>query len=109
MCVDNCPYYELPNIFTPGKDGQNDLYIPLPGWRYVQEVDMTIYNRWGEIVYTATDPALGWNGSTTEGKGLPNGTYFYVCKVYEIRLEGIVERILKGTVTLLRESGQPTN
>lgn len=109
VCVDNCPYYELPNIFTPGKDKQNDFYVPLPGWRYVQEVDMTIYNRWGEVVYTATDPALGWDGSTTEGRGLPNGTYFYVCKVYEIRLEGIVERILKGTVTLLRESGQPTN
>jgi gliding motility-associated-like protein len=109
VCVDNCPFYELPNVFTPGKDGQNDFYIPMPKWRYVKEVDMNIYNRWGEIVYTAADPALGWDGSNKDGVALPNGTYYYVCKVYEIRLEGIVERILKGTVTLLRESGQPSN
>lgn len=110
VCVDNCPYYELPNIFTPGEDGRNDFLIPLPKWRYVKEVDMRLYNRWGEEIYTETDPALGWNGNNLEGVIMPNGTYYYVCTVYEIRLSGIVERILKGTVTLLREeSGKPSN
>ena len=110
VCVDNCPYYELPNIFTPGEDGQNDYFVPLIGWRYVQEVDMRLYNRWGEELYQTTDPALGWDGKNTDGVILPDGTYFYVCIVYEIRLTGIVERVIKGTLTLLREKqGQPSN
>ncbi len=110
VCVDNCPYYELPNIFTPGKDGYNDYFVPLKGWRYVQEVDMHVYNRWGEELYTTKDPGLGWNGNTNEDVVVTNGVYFYVCTVYEIRLSGIVERVLKGTVTLLREeSGEPSN
>tara|TARA_R110002050_G_scaffold195593_1_gene330430 strand:- start:20322 stop:23042 length:2721 start_codon:yes stop_codon:yes gene_type:complete len=110
VCVDNCPYYELPNIFTPGDDGLNDYYIPLPSWRYVTDVDMHIYNRWGEEVYTTTEPALGWAGNGKNGELITDGVYFYVCTVHEIRLEGIVERVLKGTITLLREeSGKPSN
>jgi gliding motility-associated-like protein len=110
VCVDNCPYYELPNIFTPGDDGRNDYFIPLPNWRYVKEVDMHLYNRWGEELYQTTDPALGWNGNSSDGVIMPDGVYYYVCTVYEIRLSGIVERVLKGTLTLLREeSGKPSN
>ena len=110
VCVDNCPFYELPNVFTPGDDGQNDFFVPMPNYRFVKEVDMRIYNRWGSELYKTTDPAIGWDGSNSDGVVLPNGTYYYVCYVYEIRLEGIVERILKGTVTLLREEpGQPRN
>ena len=110
VCVDNCPYYELPNIFTPGIDGVNDYFIPLPGWRYVERVEMHVYNRWGEEVYFTTDPALGWDGNNPDGELMAAGVYFYVCMVYEIRLQGIVERNLKGTVTLLREKpGQPSN
>lgn len=110
VCVDNCPVYELPNIFTPGTDDHNDYFVPLPGWRYVKEVDMHVYNRWGEELYETKDPALGWNGNTNKDLVVEDGVYFYVCKVYEIRLSGIVERVLKGTVTLLREeSGEPSN
>ncbi|MFT4753573.1 MAG: gliding motility-associated-like protein [Salibacteraceae bacterium] len=110
VCVDNCPYYELPNIFTPGTDGKNDYLTPLPNWRYVKEVDMRIYNRWGEELYFSSDPALGWPGNNSEDETMPDGVYFYVCRVYEIRLSGIVERVLKGTLTLLREeSGKPSN
>ncbi len=110
VCVDNCPKYELPNVFTPGGDGNNDFFIPHYGWRYVQEVDMRILNRWGEELYQTTNPEIGWDGTNKEGGIMPNGTYYYVCVVYEIRLEGIVERNIKGTVTLLREKpGQPNN
>ena len=110
VCVDNCPYYELPNIFTPGNDGMNDYFIPLPEWRYVKEVEMHVYNRWGQELYSETNPELGWNGNSLDEVVMPDGVYFYVCHVYEIRLSGIVERILKGTITLLREEpGKPSN
>jgi gliding motility-associated-like protein len=103
VCVDNCPVYELPNVFTPGVDGQNDFFKPHRGWRYVESIELQILNRWGEEVYSTTNPDIDWDGSNKEGEALPDGTYFYICKVFEIRLEGIVERDLKGTVTLLRE------
>lgn len=104
FCVDNCPNYELPNAFTPNGDGANDLYTPFPGWRFVQSVDMQIFNRWGNLVFQTTDPNLNWRGVNENGKELSEGTYFFVCKVYESRVEGIVLRpeVLKGYIELIR-------
>lgn len=75
VCFDNCPYYELPNVFTPNRDpeGCNELFSayqdkggsesnPLPcGYdpvigqqrcaRFVDQVEFHVYNRWGKEVY----------------------------------------------------------
>lgn len=99
VCVDNCPIYELPNVFTPNGDGQNDLFIPLP-YRYVESIDIRIYNRWGNELFHSTDPDINWNGKNQQNKQLPDGVYYYVCQVNEIRLSGIVPRYLKGFVHL---------
>ena len=104
FCVDNCPNYELPNAFTPNGDGANDLYTPFLGWRFVQSVDMQIFNRWGNLVFQTTDPNISWSGKNETGKELSEGTYFYVCKVYESRVSGIVLRpgVLRGYIELVR-------
>ena len=104
VCVDNCPNYELPNAFTPNGDDANDLYTPFPGWRFVQSVDMQIFNRWGNLVFQTTDPNINWNGMNEGGKELAEGTYFYVCKVYESRVGGVVLRpgVLSGYIELVR-------
>ena len=104
VCVDNCPNYELPNAFTPNDDNQNDLFTPFPGWRFIDRVDMQIFNRWGNLVFATQDPALNWNGNNTDGKQLPEGTYFFVCKVYEKRVSGTVLRpdVLSGYIELIR-------
>lgn len=104
QCVDNCPEYELPNAFTPNEDGHNDRYRPFPGWRFVERVDMQIFNRWGDLVFATTDPAIEWNGQNENGQDLAEGTYFYVCKVYEQRVEGILLRpgVLSGFIELVR-------
>ncbi len=104
VCVDNCPNYELPNAFTPNGDNQNDRFTPFPGWRFVERVDMQIFNRWGNLVFSTQDPAIQWAGTTEAGKELPEGTYFYVCKVYEKRVSGTVlrENILNGYIELIR-------
>ena len=101
LCVDNCPEYELPNVFTPGGDGFNDFFIPFP-YRYVEEIDLKVFNRWGELVFETKDPDIRWDGThKSSGERVPAGTYFYVCEVFEIRLQGVVPRILKGHITLL--------
>jgi gliding motility-associated-like protein len=105
ICVDNCPYYKLPNTFTPNGDGQNDVFKPLKNaFRYVEKVDFQVFNRWGEQVFQTTDPHLGWNGKNPNGDDLASGTYFYTCIVYEQRLQGVVQsqEVLKGFIELIR-------
>ncbi|MBN8677304.1 MAG: gliding motility-associated C-terminal domain-containing protein [Chitinophagales bacterium] len=103
VCVDNCPSYELPNAFTPNGDGANDLFTPFPGWRFVASIDLQIFNRWGNLVYQTSDPAINWNGTNEQGKELASGTYFYICKVYESRVDGVVLRpdVLQGYIELV--------
>jgi gliding motility-associated-like protein len=109
-CVDNCPEYELPNIFTPNGDGVNDLFTPLPGYRYVKDVDISIYDRWGILMFHTTDPDVKWDGSSAQSKKpCPDGTYFYTCTVNEIHLSGIVPRSIKGFVQLLPVKTSPSH
>jgi len=101
ICVDNCPEYELPNVFTPNGDNNNDFFIPLP-YKYVKDVDIKIYDRWGLLMFQTDNPDVKWDGTNKDTK-LPcsDGTYYYVCRVNEIRVEGIKPRIIKGFVQLI--------
>lgn len=102
-CTDNCPLYELPNVFTPGNNGINDLFRPFP-YRFVESVHLKIYNRWGTEVFSTTNPDILWDGTCqTTQQPCSDGVYYYVCTVNEIYYEGIRTRILKGYVELLRD------
>lgn len=105
-CVDNCPEYVLPNAFTPNEDGHNDTFKPFPHWRFIDRIDLQIFNRWGNLVFQTSDPAINWNGRNMSGNELAEGTYLYVCKVYERRVEGVVLRpdVLSGYIELVRGS-----
>ncbi|TND06956.1 MAG: hypothetical protein FD123_3420 [Bacteroidetes bacterium] len=96
VCVDNCPEYILPNVFTPDADGTNDFFIPFP-FRYIESIDLKIFDRWGVLIFETTDPAIKWNGrDMTTNKLCTDGVYYYICTVNEIRLEGIVPRQISG-------------
>ncbi len=101
VCVDNCPLYELPNAFTPNGDGSNDLFIPFP-FRFIESIDIKIYNQWGNLVHQNTDPEINWNGTNENDEILSDGVYFYVCKVFERRVSGVVEspNLLEGFIEL---------
>jgi gliding motility-associated-like protein len=103
VCVDNCPIYELPNTFTPNGDGFNDLFIPYP-YCFVERVEFRVFNRWGEQVWETNDPDLNWNGTNRSGQNLPDGTYYYTCRIFEQRLTGIVpgSEIKSGFIELIR-------
>jgi gliding motility-associated-like protein len=105
ICIDHtaCPQYTLPNIFTPNGDGRNDYFIPFPGYTSVSDVNVKIYDRWGRMVFETQNPEIQWDGKDkTTNQPCSDGTYFYICDVYEITLNGTVMRNLHGSLTILR-------
>jgi gliding motility-associated-like protein len=109
FCIDNCADYELPNVFTPGGDLINDLFGP-GTFKYVESVDVKIYNRWGLLLFETTDPAVNWDGTYSVTKAdVPDGTYYFIATVNEIRLQGIVPRHLHGFVQLIRKAVPSVN
>ena len=88
--------FKLPSAFTPNNDGKNDCFgIKL--WGAVTNLDFKIFNRWGELVFSTTDPSKCWDGTL---KGLQQSSAVFV---YQITAETICGKIYrKGTVVLVR-------
>lgn len=105
VCGDNCPAYFLPNVFSPNGDGENDWFIPFP-YRFVEKININIYNRWGQLLFHTENPDVRWNGKNQENnQDVPEGVYFYTCTVYTIRLTGIEPVQLNGFIHLYRDNG----
>lgn len=95
-CTDNCPEFELPNVVTFNGDGVNDFFMAIKV-KYIKDIDLKIYNRWGQVLYETNNPYFKWDGKVKQtGLRVSDGTYFYTCVVNEIRLKGIIPRKLKG-------------
>ncbi|HQQ92973.1 MAG TPA: gliding motility-associated C-terminal domain-containing protein [Bacteroidia bacterium] len=102
FCIENCPVFELPNIVTDNGDGVNDFYKAVKV-RQIKEIDLKIFDRWGNLVYTTNDPYFQWNTiSSVSGLKVSEGTFFYLCDVFEPRLKGIVKRSIKGYLEVVR-------
>jgi len=87
----------IPSAFTPNNDGLNDLFKPMV-FGNLQEFEMTVFNRYGQTVFTSNNSQNGWNGRY---KGLEQDTqtYVWVCRY---RLNNKPLQTEKGTVLLLR-------
>jgi gliding motility-associated-like protein len=90
------PFFYVPNTFTPDGDMFNQ-YFRVIGGNYL-EVEVSIYNRWGELIYEFTDLKDYWDG-TYNFRPCQDGTYTWKIKYtdYQNRKE-----ILTGHVNLLR-------
>lgn len=100
----------VPNVITPNGDGINDMFPIDPVGsnfypfliRNIYEFRGEIYNRWGEKVYEWTQPLAGWDGHSTSGKELNNGTYYFVITAKGVDGDSVTDYQLKGDVTLIR-------
>jgi gliding motility-associated-like protein len=80
------PVYDIiiPNAFTPTDSGDNGLYDPsstsnsifYPFADYVENFRMSIFNRWGELIFETKNINYGWNG-TYRGSPCPQDVYVY--------------------------------
>jgi len=103
VCVDNCPLYELPNVFTPNGDNANDLLAPRIN-RFIARVEFKLFNEWGNLIFETEDPQLNWDGNHESGREVPSGTYLYTCRVIENRVGGELEqsKLLRGYINIIR-------
>lgn len=60
----------LPTSFTPNGDGLNDIFIPMVNTIGIKNYDLTIVNRWGQIVFKSNNPQFGWDGTNSMGQSL---------------------------------------
>ncbi|HEV7782584.1 MAG TPA: PKD domain-containing protein [Chitinophagaceae bacterium] len=91
------PYIFVPTAFTPNNDGKNDIIAPICAG-ILRMNYFSIYNRWGQLVFTTTSDRAGWDGRIN---GKTQDTGVYVWMVSAIDYLG-VPIFLKGTVALIR-------
>ena len=94
------PFY-IPNAFTPNSDGLNDSFGAIPRYDYVNRYKMSIYNRWGQIIYETTDINNSWDG-TYQGSPCMLGAYVYRIVYEEFGQQPMESKVVEGTVMLVR-------
>jgi gliding motility-associated-like protein len=87
----------FPNIFSPNKDGINDYFAP--SVRYVNNINVLIYDRWGKLVYEIKGDGDVWYGENKAGAPAGEGTYFYIFTGKNTKAEPMQH---KGYVQLVR-------
>jgi gliding motility-associated-like protein len=90
----------VPNTFTPNNDGVNDVWKIVYESTCWKQIDFTIYNRWGDVVFRGADDEF-WDGS------LNGGSYYVADGVYTYTLVGRREESLEyiqksGMITVFR-------
>ncbi len=90
----------LPNAFSPNGDGLNDEFKPVERYDYLQSYHISIYNRWGQMIFETNDINEGWDGNY-KGQPAPNGTYIYKI-VYKTYSTGEETQTRTGHVSLVR-------
>ncbi len=86
----------IPNTFTPNGDGRNDEFKVYGN--NVTSVEMKVFNQWGQVIYSGSDPTRGWNGYFN-GQLQPIGVYVYIAKI-TLKDNSVVNK--KGTLNLVR-------
>jgi gliding motility-associated-like protein len=94
--VDTTTDVDIPNAITPNGDGKNDFFV-IDNIEKFTKSELTVFNRWGEILYRSKAYNGQWGGTNQNGEPLAEGTYYYI-----LRLNVDDGKILRGDVTILR-------
>ncbi|MBI2257309.1 MAG: gliding motility-associated C-terminal domain-containing protein [Flavobacteriia bacterium] len=99
-CTTFQPLVFIPNSFSPNNDDLNELFKVEVNINKLDFFQLTIMNRWGEVVFQTEDQNEAWNGNIKNSAvSCPQGSYLYLLKVKD----GNSQEISKsGFVNLLR-------
>lgn len=81
---DNSCYYAtptviVPNVFTPDNNGANDFFELIT--TNAVKIDVTITNRWGNVVFKDSGASPKWDGKSPGGEPAEDGVYFVVYNI----------------------------
>lgn len=93
IVVEQQPSVFIPSAFTPNNDGVNDKWFTVT--TFIKDYDLSVFNRWGNLVFRSNNPLLKWDGSDA-----PQGTYLYMLKY--TGFDDASEKIITGQLKLLR-------
>jgi gliding motility-associated-like protein len=98
---------KIPNAFTPNPSGptggvdngagMNDVFLPITSG--VQEFQMQIFDRWGNLIFESKDKNIGWDGYDKDGRLMPAGVYVYKLT---LRLADDQRETRIGDITMIR-------
>ncbi len=77
VCVQSEFEFYAPNSFTPNGDGLNDIWMPVGQDIDPFSYDLTIFNRWGNLVFESTTPGKGWDGTGSGNSNSQVDTYVW--------------------------------
>ncbi len=90
--------FYIPNAFTPDGDDINDFFTGKG--IYIKEFEMSIFDRWGNLIYRSDDISKPWDGKANRGNETAQGdVYVYAIKVTDFKKK---KHTYKGIVTLVR-------
>jgi gliding motility-associated-like protein len=95
--------YYIPNSFTPDADEHNQTFKPIFTSGFDPfNYEISIYNRWGEMIWKSFDHTQGWDGAYSANQGIPvqEGQYSWVIKFKPRDTDGKV--IIHGIVNVLK-------
>lgn len=98
--VDLCraPVY-APNAFTPNNDGVNDVWRPVWVANDDAMLELTVFDRWGEVMFNANTRDATWDG-TANGMPVPAGIYAWKGHAHDPITD--LRTDLDGHITLIR-------
>jgi gliding motility-associated-like protein len=96
----------IPLLFTPNGDGKNDTYQlkdPDSKVHSVEAIEVSIFNRYGQLVFHSRSVLFAWDGKLRGANSLaPDGVYFYVVKAQGYsKQRRKIRQTLKGNIHLL--------
>ena len=91
------PLLYIPNAFSPNDDAGNNTWGP--AFSFVKSFELSVYNRWGQKVFTSANLNTTWDGKYN-GVECQQGVYLFKIKFYGFSSGDPIEKM--GTVTLLR-------
>lgn len=91
----------VPNTFSPNGDGFNETFFVQGNDLSMEEFELDVFDRWGQIVFSTKDPTTEWTGTFNNG-GTQVETGVYSWRLKGRSVQTLEKRILYGHVTLLR-------